>query len=119
MKPECDAHIWTKPALRHAELLSLGLRPQMQRLNTLVVLALELPPKNQAADSRLRGERFSLSLLPALSLIHEDRQKGRTSTRRNTGPAFGGARDTEETRKNDEQKIQERPEIKINVDRRR
>ena len=30
-KAECSAHIRTKPALRHAELLSLGLCPQIAK----------------------------------------------------------------------------------------
>jgi hypothetical protein len=42
----------------------------------------------------------------------------RTSARRNTGLSSNQAPDTEETRKNDEQKIQERQEIKINAGQR-
>jgi len=116
-KPECGAHIRTKPALRHAELLSIGPMPaNSKHLVIFVVLVLKLPlVMIRRRSVRPRHEGFSLTLLPALSLNHKRPTKGRASARRKTGrPLKTGAPDTEETRKNDEQEIQEQG-IRINA----
>ena len=84
-----------------------------------MVLVLELPPGNdQAAQCQAPHEGFSLSLLPALSLNHKGPTKRSYFSPQEYRPASKQAPDTEETRKNDEQKIQERQEIKINAGQR-